>query len=97
MSVLGIENEMKHVNVMLDYKYGNLESDAAVNIAMAVDDMHKVYPRDRDMAKLLLACIQMLERMTTPASTQEAGHLRGILTVEYQDSSQAQQLLGVEP
>ncbi|HEY9085318.1 MAG TPA: hypothetical protein VIN40_05185 [Candidatus Tyrphobacter sp.] len=97
MSVLGIENEMKHVNFMLDYQYGNLESDAAVNIAVAIDDMHKVYPRDRDMAKLLLEGIQMLGRMTTPAVTQEARHLRGILTVEYQDSPEAQHLLGVEP
>ncbi len=97
MSVLGIENQIKHINFMLDYNYGNLESDEAVNISVAVDDMHEVYPRDRDMAKLLLECIQMLGRMTAPAATQEAAHLRGILTVEYQDSRQAQQLLGAQP
>lgn len=94
MSVLGIENDIKHVNFMLDYKYGNRESDAAVNIAVAVDDMHRVYPRDRDMAKLLYECIAMLGRMTTPQAQAEAAHLRGILTVEYQSSPQAQQLLG---
>jgi hypothetical protein len=94
MSVLGIENEMKHVNFMLDYHYGNLEANAALEIAVAVDDMHKVYPKDRDMAKLLLDTIDMLDRMTTPEVRQEAQHLRSILLVEYQDSPQAQQLFG---
>lgn len=94
MSVIGMENEIKHVNFMLDYHYGNLESAAAVNVAEAVDDMHKAYPRDVDMAKLLYECIAMLGRMTTPQAEQEAAHLRGILTVEYESSPQAQQLLG---
>ncbi len=97
MSVLGIENEMKHVNFMLDYHYGNRESGAALEVARSVDDMHKVYPRDRDMAKLLYECIRMLGRMSTPAVEEEARHLRGILTVEYQDSPQAQELLGAAP
>jgi hypothetical protein len=93
MSILGIENEMKHVNFMLDYKYGNLEADPALEIAQSVDDMQKVYPLDRDMPKLLLETIQMLDRMTTPAVRQAAQHLQSILLVEYQDSPQAQQLL----
>ncbi len=97
MSVLGIENEMKRVNFMLDYQYGNRESGAALEVARSVDDMHKVYPRDRDMAKLLYECIRMLGRMSTPAVEEEARHLRGILTVEYQDSPQAQDLLGTAP
>ena len=94
MSVLEIENRIKHINVMLDYQYGNRESDDAVNVGIAIDDMHKVYPRDRDMTKLLFACISMLGRITTPAALDEARHLRGILTVEYQDSPEAQQMLG---
>ncbi|MHB8704097.1 MAG: hypothetical protein ACYC8W_08190 [Candidatus Tyrphobacter sp.] len=97
MSVLGIENEMKHVNFMLDYRYGNRESGAALEVARSVDDMHRVYPRDRDMTKLLYACIRMLGRMSTPAVEEEARHLRGVLTVEYQDSPQAQALLGDAP
>lgn len=97
MSVLEIENRITHINFMLDYHYGNRESGEAVDVAQAVDDMHKVYPRDRDMAKLLLECIQMLGRMTTPQAHDEAAHLRGILTVEYEDSPQAQGLLGFAP
>lgn len=94
MSILGIENEMKHVNFMLDYHYGNLESDDALQIATSVEDMQKVYPQDRDMAKLLYETVEMLDRMTTPQVRQEAQLLRSILLVEYQDSPQAQQLLG---
>jgi hypothetical protein len=94
MSILGIENEMKHVNFMLDYHYGNLESDDALQIATSVEDMQKVYPQDRDMAKLLYDTIEMLDRMSTPQVHQEAQHLTSILVVEYQDSPQAQQLLG---
>lgn len=92
MSVLGIQNEMQHVNYMLDYHYGNLEASDALQVALAIDDMHKVYPQDQDMAKLLLGAIRMLDRMTATATRAEAQHLRSILLVEYQDSSQAQQL-----
>ncbi len=97
MSILGIENEMKHVNFMLDYKYGNLESGSAVEVADSVEDMQRVYPQDRDMAKLLYACIQMLGRMTAPEDVDTAQRLRGILTVEYEDSPEAQSLLGLSP
>jgi hypothetical protein len=93
MSVLGIENEMRHVNFMLDYHYGNRESGMALQVALSIDDMHRVYPQDRDMAKLLYECIAMLNRMTTPQTQAEARHLRAILTVEYQTSPQAQALL----
>jgi hypothetical protein len=34
----------------------------------------------------------MLGRMSTPETQDEARHLRGILTVEYQDSPQAQEV-----
>ncbi len=97
MSILGIENEMKHVNFMLDYKYGNLESGDAVQVANSIEDMQRVYPRDRDMTELLYACIQMLDRMTSPQAQDASKRLRGILTVEYEDSPEAQKLLGLDP
>ena len=56
-SILGIENELKHINYMLDYNYGNREADATVLVAESIDDMHKVYPRDRDMPMLLYSCL----------------------------------------
>jgi hypothetical protein len=92
-SILGIENQLKHVNFMLDYNYGDRESAETLSIVQAVLDMQKVYPRDRDMAKLLYSCITTLQRMTTPDAKAAAVKLRGLLTVEYQDSPEAQKVL----
>ena len=92
-SVLGIQNELKHINFMLDYKYGNREAAQTVLVAEAIDDMHKVYPRDRDMPKLLLSCIGTLDRMTSDDAKTASAHLRSILTVEYQDSPEARKVL----
>lgn len=93
-SILGIENELKHINFMLDYKYGNREAAQTVLVAQSIDDMHKVYPRDRDMPKLLYSCLTTLDRMDSNEAQAAAAHLRAILTVEYQDSPQARKVLG---
>jgi hypothetical protein len=93
MSIIGIQNEMKHVNFMLDYKYGNREAGSALQIVTALDDLHKVYPRDRDLPQMLLECYTMLERMDTPQVLAAAARIKSILTIEYQDTAQARQLL----
>ena len=92
-SILGMRNQLKHINFMLDYKYGNRESGEAVLVAHAIDDMHKVYPRDRAIPGMLLEGYTTLERMTAPQAKAAAAHLRSILTVEYQDTPQARSLL----
>lgn len=92
-SVLGIENQLKHINFMLDYNYGNREASQTLLVAESIDDMHKVYPRDRDMPKLLYSCITTLERMTSADAVAAAAHLKAILTVEYQDSAEARKVL----
>lgn len=94
MSILEIENRLKHINFMLDYNYGNEESDVATQVARAIVDMQKVYPRDRDLPMLMYWCYTTLERMTDQQSKESARVLRAILTVEYQDSPQARKLLG---
>lgn len=93
MSILGIDNELKRINVYLNAGWGNRESGSAVQVAVSIDDLHKVYPRDRDLPKLLLAVYKTLERMNTPDSLGAAQHIRSILTVEYQDTQQAKELL----
>jgi hypothetical protein len=93
MSILGIENQLKHINYMLDYNYGNLESGETVLVAESIDDMHKVYPRDRDLPMLLYWCYTTLQRMSDKGSRTAASRLRAILTVEYQDSPQARKIL----
>ncbi len=93
MSILGIENQLKHINFMLDYNYGNRESSDTVLVAESIDDMHKVYPRDRDLPMLLYWCYTTLQRMDDAEARTTAAHLRAILTVEYQDSPQARKIL----
>ncbi|HEY8312539.1 MAG TPA: hypothetical protein VIG51_00070 [Candidatus Baltobacteraceae bacterium] len=93
MSVLGIQNELKRINSYLDAGYGDRESASGVQVAVSIDDMHKVYPRDRDLPKLLLTCYKTLGRMHTQDTAGAATQIRSILTVEYQDSPQARQLL----
>jgi hypothetical protein len=94
MSILEIENRLKHVNFMLDYNYGNRESDAAFEVAKSIVAMQEVYPRDRDLPMLLYWCYNTLARMTDTQSRRAAAQLKAILTVEYQDSPQARKLLG---
>lgn len=92
-SILGIENELKHINFMLDYNYGNREAAQTVLVAQSIDDMHKVYPRDRDMPMLLFSCLTTLQRMDSDEAKAAAAHMRSILTVEYQDSPEARKVL----
>jgi hypothetical protein len=94
MSILEIENRLKHINFMLDYDYGNRESDPAMNVVNSIVAMQKVYPRDRDLPMLMYWCYNTLQRMTDEQSREGARHLKAILTIEYQDSPQARKLLG---
>jgi hypothetical protein len=94
MSILEIENRLKHINFMLDYDYGNRESDPASNVVNSIVAMQKVYPRDRDLPMLMYWCYTTLERMTDEQSRAGAERLKAILTIEYQDSPQARKLLG---
>ncbi len=94
MSVIGIPNELKLVNEYLNVGWGNRESGLAVQVAASIDDLHRVYPKDRALPRLLYACYTTLERLTTPAARAAATHMRSILTVEYEDSPQARRVLG---
>jgi hypothetical protein len=93
MSILEIENRLKHINFMLDYQYGNRESAETVDVADSIVSMQEVYPRDRDLPMLLYWCYTTLRRMNDPPALSTAKKLKGILTVEYQDSPQARKLL----
>lgn len=93
MSILGIQNELNRVNYLIRYGYAKQESGMAVQVAVAIDDLHKVYPRDRDVPKLLLEAYSTLGKIETPQARAERAHVRGVLTVEYQDTPQARGLL----
>ena len=93
MSILGMRNELHRITQYLDAGWGDRESSAGVLLAEAVDDLHRVYPRDRDLPALLLDTYRLLGRMRTPEAQKSAATMRAILTVEYQDTQQARQLL----
>jgi hypothetical protein len=93
MSILGIRNELNRVNYMIGYGYAKQQSGMAIQVAVAIDDLHKVYPRDRDLPKLLYDVYTTLTKIDTPEAQAARAHIRGVLTVEYQDSEQAQELL----
>ncbi|HET6893853.1 MAG TPA: hypothetical protein VFH72_00540 [Candidatus Baltobacteraceae bacterium] len=93
MSILGIRNELNRVNYLIKYGYARQESPMAVQVATSIDDLHKVYPRDRDLPQLLFDVYSTLQKIDTPEAQSARAHIRGILTVEYQDSKQARDLL----
>jgi len=93
MSVIGMRNELHRMNQYLDAGYGDRESNAGVLLAEAVDDLHRVYPRDRDLPTLLFATYQTLQRMRSQEAQKSARVMRSILTIEYPDTQQARQLL----
>ncbi|MHB8139710.1 MAG: hypothetical protein ACYDHD_00395 [Vulcanimicrobiaceae bacterium] len=95
MSILGIKNEIKRINLLLDYKYGNRESSAAVEVSKSIDAMHRAYPLDRALPRLLYEAYFMLGRLTTHQARSERARMRSILTIEYPDTPQAEQLLGI--
>jgi|SRR5579884_215506 len=93
MSILGIRNELNRVNYMIGYGYATQESGMAVQIAASIDGLHKVYPRDRDLPQLLYDIYTTLTKIETADAKTTRAHIRAVLTVEYQDSKQAQDLL----
>lgn len=93
MSILGIRNELNRVNYLIGYGYGRQESGMAVQVAVAIDDLHKVYPRDRDLPQLLFDVYSTLGKINTSDAKAARDHVRAILTVEYQDTKQAHDVL----
>ena len=93
MSILGIRNELNRVNYLIGYGYARQESGMAVQVAVAIDDLHKVYPRDRDLPQLLFDVYSTLAKIDTPDAKATREHVRAVLTVEYQDTKQAHDLL----
>ena len=93
MSVLEIENRLKHINFMLDYKYGNRESGETAGVADSIASMQKIYPRDRDLPMLLYWTYTTAQRMDDARAQKTAATVKAILTVEYQDSPEARKIL----
>jgi hypothetical protein len=93
VSVLGMRNQLDRLNKMLDLGWGDRISGDAVNLEVAIDDLHKVYPRDRDLPKLLAGVYALLGRFGTTEAHQAAVQAKLMLTVEYPDTPQGREFL----
>ena len=93
VSVLGMRNQLDRLNKMLDLGWGDRISGDAVTLELAIDDLHKVYPRDRDLPMLLAGEYKLLGRFGTTEAHGAADRVKSILTVEYPDSPQGRAFL----
>jgi hypothetical protein len=94
MSPIGIENEIARIGRYLDAGWGTRMSGAVVDIASALEEWHKGYPRDYALPRALLAAYKAFARVDTPEAQKAAQLVKTTLTVEYGDSNQARELLG---
>ncbi len=93
VSVLGMRNQLDRLNKLLDLGWGDRISGDAVNLEIAIDDLHKVYPRDRDVPPMLAKVYALLGRFGTPAARDAAAQAKSMLIVEYPDSPQGREFL----
>jgi hypothetical protein len=78
---------------MLDLGWGDRISGDAVNLEIAIDDLHKVYPRDRDVPSMLAKVYALLGRFGTTAAHDAAAQAKTMLIVEYPDTPQGKAFL----
>jgi hypothetical protein len=93
VSVLGMRNQLDRLNKMLDLGWGDRISGDAVNLEIAIDDLHKVYPRDRDVPSMLAKVYALLGRFGTTAAHDAAAQAKTMLIVEYPDTPQGRAFL----
>jgi len=93
VSVLGMRNQLDRLNKMLDLGWGDRISGDAVNLEQEIDDLHKVYPRDRDVPSMLAKVYALLGRFGTTAAHDAATQAKTMLIVEYPDTPQGREFL----
>jgi hypothetical protein len=94
MSPLGIENELTRIARYLDAGWGTRMTTQALDVASAIDEWQKGYPRDYALPRTLLAAYRTFSRIDAPDVQAAAQRVRTLLTIEYGDSPQARELLG---
>jgi hypothetical protein len=93
LSVLGIRNEIEHLEAYLRAGWGSRLVDDARNLAGAVEELHRVYPRDFELPRLFVRAAGVLEKIPSAETEARARSLRRTLVVEYPDSPQSRALL----
>ena len=94
LSVIGIRNYIKDIGAHLDVGWGARMTGQAMDVADAIDDWHRQYPRDFALPQTLYTTYQLLGRIDSPEAKSTAQFVRKILVLEYPDSAQAHDILG---
>ena len=94
LSVIGVRNYMKDIANHLDVGWGARMTGQAMDVADAIDDWHRQYPRDYAIPQTLYDAYKLLGRIDSPEAHSTQAYLRKILVLEYNDSAQARDLLG---
>ena len=93
MSVLGIRNEIHDIDAHLKVGWGSQLTKEGVDLAAAIDELHRVYPRDFELPRLFVSAADVLDKIPSPQAQVSAQGLRRTLVIEYPDSSQARAIL----
>jgi len=93
MSVLGIRNEITSLEAHLKVGWGSQLAGEGVDLASALEELHRVYPRDFELPRLFVSAADTLEKIPSSQTQVSAQALLRTLVVEYPDSPQARALL----
>lgn len=93
MSVLGIRNDIQSLAAHLKVGWGSQLTKEGVDLAIAVDELHRVYPRDFELPRLFVSAAKVIEKIPSPDTKASAQSLLRTLIVEYPDSPQARAIL----
>jgi hypothetical protein len=92
MSPIGVRNEVSRITKYLDVGWNAQMTPAALNVANAVIDWQRQYPHDSTLPQQLLVTYRLLERIDSDPARKEASRFKGLLLVEYPNTSQAREL-----
>lgn len=93
LSVLGIRNEIDRIQAYIRAGWGNRLVEEGQQLADAVEELHRVYPRDFELPRLFVSAAGVLSQIPSAETAASAQTLRRTLVVEYPDSPQARALL----
>jgi hypothetical protein len=93
LSPIGVRNALLHITKYLDAGWGPQMTGDALHVVDALDDWRQQYPRDYELPRLLLNTYKTLDRINSPEAHEAEARVKRLLTVEYNDSAEAQSLL----
>lgn len=93
MSVLGMRNEIAHLQKYLDAGYGAREASEASGLTDALENLQHTYPRDFELPRLLAKTITQVKRIDDDRAQADLQKLAHLLIYNYPDSPEAATVL----